>query len=121
MGDVAGPAIDRATFEGMLDAVGGDPEFLAELVDAFVADIPAQLEAMRSGAAGGEAETVTRAAHTLKSSSASLGALALAEACRALEAQARGGDLVDADEHIARVETLAQVATAELQSLVAAA
>lgn len=47
-----------------------------------------QLEAQREG---GDAEVVARIAHTLKSSSASVGALALAQACAEVERRLRTG------------------------------
>ena len=44
---------------------------------------------MRAAAAGDDPAALLRPAHTLKSSSANVGALALAEQCRTLEADAR--------------------------------
>jgi HPt (histidine-containing phosphotransfer) domain-containing protein len=113
--------IDRATFDATLQAVGGDPSFLAELVDAFASDGPAQIQAMRDGLAGGDAFTVTRAAHSLKSTSASLGASALADAAGSVEASARGGDLVDLPPSVDALERGLAVALAELRSLLPAA
>lgn len=96
-------AIDEATFAGLLEMTGGDLEFLDELVDTYLVDGESQVEALRAAAVGGSAEELVRPAHSLKSSSLNIGALALGELCRALEADARGGAVSDAP---ARVEAI---------------
>ena len=53
-----------------------------------------QVAALR-GRGAGDTRGLVRPAHTLKSSSANVGALALAEACRVLEAEARTGTVAD--------------------------
>ena len=53
----------------------------------------AALADMRAALAAGDAEDLRRAAHTLKGSSASLGANDLADACRDVETAARDGRL----------------------------
>jgi HPt (histidine-containing phosphotransfer) domain-containing protein len=85
--------IDDAAFAQALDLVGGDAEFLAELVATYRTDGADRIAEMRTALAGGAAPELQRAAHTLKSSSATLGALALADACRAVEHAARDGAL----------------------------
>ena len=104
MPDVADGALDRTTLEALFESVGRDPEFLAELIDTYVADAPVQVRSLQVALAAGDVEALIRPAHTLKSSSASLGALGLAEQCRQLEQAARGGFLdgaADAVEAIA--------------------
>ncbi|CAD5374733.1 Hpt domain-containing protein [Rubrivivax sp. A210] len=56
--------------------------------DASLRRLLAQAEAAR-----GDATAVASIAHTLKSSSASVGALSLASSCAAIEARLRGGDV----------------------------
>jgi HPt (histidine-containing phosphotransfer) domain-containing protein len=89
---MSGP-IDDAAYAQALDLVGGDAEFLAELVATYRTDGADRIAEMRTALAGGAAPELQRAAHTLKSSSATLGALALADACRAVEHAARDGAL----------------------------
>ena len=85
--------IDDAAFGQTLEMVGGDLGFLHELVAEYRTDGASRLDDMRAALAAGEAEDLRRAAHTLKSSSASLGANDLAEACRVVETAAREGRL----------------------------
>jgi HPt (histidine-containing phosphotransfer) domain-containing protein len=106
-------AIDGPALAELLESVNGDREFLGELIEAFIADSPTLFAQLRGGLASGDAGLVRQAAHTLKSTSASFGALRLAEACRAMEAQAAAGDL-------ARLEQPTVVAEAEFEAVVAA-
>jgi HPt (histidine-containing phosphotransfer) domain-containing protein len=85
--------IDDAAFGQTLDMVGGDLGFLGQLVEEYRGDGASRVADMRAALAAGAAEDVRRAAHTLKGSSASLGANGLAEACREVETAARNGRL----------------------------
>ena len=90
--------LDQAALEE-LRALGGD-EFLAELVDTFLADAPALLSGLRST----DVDEVRRSAHTLKSNGLTLGAAGFAAMCAELEQRARAGDLTGADELAGRIE-----------------
>lgn len=85
------------------ESVGDDPEFLAELIDDFLADAPAQLEALRQAATSGDATSAMRAAHTLKGNSRTFGARELASTCQEAEAAATAGEL---DAVLARVDEI---------------
>jgi len=100
MPDPVTGVLDRATFEDLFDSVGGDAEFLAELVDTYLADAPVQIAVLREAIAANDATAVVRPSHTLKSASASLAALGLAEQCRRLELSATAGSLTGAHEAI---------------------
>lgn len=92
--------IDEATLDDLLATLGGDEAFLAELIGSYLADSPPLLDAMRAAAAAGDVVALRRAAHTLKSTSASLGALRLSGVCREVEGAASAervrADLVEA-------------------------
>jgi HPt (histidine-containing phosphotransfer) domain-containing protein len=96
--------IEQKTLAALLDSLGGDVEFLKELVDAYLDSTPGLLVAMRQAAANGDASGLQRAAHTLKTGSASTGALALAAICKQLEDMGRSGSLDGAE---ARIDTAA--------------
>ena len=95
------PTFDQAAFDHLLEITGNDLEFVDELIDTYLADASVQLEAMQAAASSGDAAALVRPAHSLKSSSANVGAMALADICRALEAAARTGDVPDARERVA--------------------
>lgn len=88
-----GPVLDDATLAQLFEAVGSDPTFLDELAEAYLADAPEQLAAARAAVAAGSPEGLVRPAHTLKSSSSTLGAQTLAGLARELELGARAGSL----------------------------
>ena len=96
--------IDQKTLAALLDSLGGDIDFLKELVDAYLDSTPGLLAAMRQAAAAGDAAGLQRAAHSLKTGSANMGALALAALCKQLEDMGRSGVLDGAE---ARIDTAA--------------
>jgi HPt (histidine-containing phosphotransfer) domain-containing protein len=87
--------LDRAALDELLETVGGDREFLVELIETYLADSPGLLADLSAGLAAGDAAAVRRAAHTLKSTSATFGATRLATTCREIEAAAAADDLAD--------------------------
>jgi signal transduction histidine kinase/CheY-like chemotaxis protein/HPt (histidine-containing phosphotransfer) domain-containing protein len=84
----------------------GDAESVHKVVTTFLHSTPGLLAALREAAGKGDATEVRRAAHTLKSSSAMLGARALSLACEELERLSRLGDVADAPARVAALEAL---------------
>jgi HPt (histidine-containing phosphotransfer) domain-containing protein len=98
MGARGDPLLDPAALEGLRE-IGGD-DFVADLIETFLADAPPLLAALR----GTDADEVRRAAHTLKSNGATFGATTFSELCRELEMLAKTGDLAGAPDLTARIE-----------------
>lgn len=96
--------LDPAAIQSLTDLFDGDPEVIAELVDAFRDEAPARLAELRSGMESGDLAVVGRAAHTLKSNAFTFGARELGEVCQELESAARDGRSDDAAPLVARVE-----------------
>jgi PAS domain S-box-containing protein len=95
-------SFDAAALE-TLKELGGD-DFLAEVIDAFLADSPALLATLRRSLDEKDAVELRRAAHTLKSNGATFGAQRFSELCRELEQRARSGQLEGASELVERIE-----------------
>jgi CheY-like chemotaxis protein/HPt (histidine-containing phosphotransfer) domain-containing protein len=95
-------SLDDGALKNLRD-LGGD-EFLGEVIDAFLADAPEMLATLRSSLDGRNAEELRRAAHTLKSNGATLGAEGFAELCRTLEQRAKVGEFDGAAELVDRIE-----------------
>lgn len=95
--------IDRGVLESLLDSCG-DREFFGELLQTFFSDAPRLFGTMRAALAAGGAEEFRRAAHSLKSNSASFGAVTLSRMCKALEEIGKAGTLEDADKGVAAAE-----------------
>jgi CheY-like chemotaxis protein len=85
--------IDATVLARLADGVGGDTQFVTDLIAQFSEDAPGLLAAARAGLEQGDADAVRRAAHTLKSNAATFGAGALAERSRELEEAAKRGEL----------------------------
>ena len=93
--DHSGPAESDPGLEPALRSLrdlGGD-EFVAEVVDAFAADAPTLLASLEDSLRRHDTEELRRAAHTLKSNGATLGAAEFAERCRVVELRAKDGQL----------------------------
>ena len=88
------PMLDEAVIAALRDPeLGGDPEFLVEVVEAFLDDAPPRLETIRSTLASGDGEGLGRAAHSLKGSSGNFGAMRMQALCADIERLARAGEL----------------------------
>jgi HPt (histidine-containing phosphotransfer) domain-containing protein len=86
MSDEDAPAVvDQDVLDELEHSVGDDRAFLRELVETYLDETPTLVTALRSGVAEGNVERTNRAAHTIKSTSASLGALGLSAMARELE------------------------------------
>jgi HPt (histidine-containing phosphotransfer) domain-containing protein len=83
--------IDLGVVEELRDSVGGDEAFIKELVSTYLAESPGYLEAIAAAAAADDATALVRPAHTLKSSSAAIGAMRLSAVSKQLEFAAREG------------------------------
>jgi two-component system sensor histidine kinase/response regulator len=97
--------INPAALDNLLQMLGGDPVFLAEMIDSYLADTPGQLAAMREALEAGNSEVLQRSAHSLRSTSINFGAERLVELCQQLEDLARSGALDDAPARLAHAET----------------
>ena len=93
--------IDREAFDRLLESFGGDADFLAEMLETYFVDSPRQLDAMEGALAAGDAEHLRRAAHSLKSNSATFGALAFSAQAREIEMLAKHGKVRDAEPKVA--------------------
>jgi HPt (histidine-containing phosphotransfer) domain-containing protein len=110
------PAIDVRALDNIRKLQQpGTPDLLERIVALYLHDVPKLVQSMREAIAAGDAIVLQRAVHTLKSSSATLGALQLAQLCNEMEVQARDKHLVDAGQWISRIECESARVCASLQ------
>jgi CheY-like chemotaxis protein/HPt (histidine-containing phosphotransfer) domain-containing protein len=81
-------ALDTAIVGDLLDTMGGE---FGDLVRVYLEDAPERIRELASAAETADAAAQIAPAHTLKSSSANIGATALAELARGIEHAARAG------------------------------
>jgi HPt (histidine-containing phosphotransfer) domain-containing protein len=84
---------------------GEGPSVLERAIGVYLDTAPTALEELRRCVAAGDASAVWRIAHSLKSSSASLGAKNLAQQMGDMESRARENDLNEAPAHLEKVES----------------
>jgi PAS domain S-box-containing protein len=98
----SGEVLDRAA---LLEHMEGDPELLAEMVALFLQDCPQLLAAVREALARGDARALRAAAHSLKGTVSNFAAPSATAAALRLERMGREGDLRQAEEGCAALET----------------
>jgi HPt (histidine-containing phosphotransfer) domain-containing protein len=84
---------------------GGKAGLLKRVINIFVEKTPPILEQMTTAVENGNAQEIFRTAHSLKSSSATVGAHALSETCRQLELAGREGSLDGAPGLLRSIQT----------------
>ena len=99
------PVIDLPAFEEIKASMG--PDFIGEIVAAYCAETPLLLARLQQAFAEVDHETFRMIAHSIKSSSSSLGALPFAQTARELEA-------------LGKAKNLSAEASAGVQALLAA-
>jgi CheY-like chemotaxis protein/HPt (histidine-containing phosphotransfer) domain-containing protein len=114
----ASSPIDNAVLDNIrgLQQEGG-PNLVARVVGLYLESSGKQLETLRNGVKNADAEAVHRATHSLKSSSATVGANRLSGLFKDLESMARAKDLQNAGEALAEIETEYGAALAALSRL----
>lgn len=93
--------LDIGVIDGLRASVEGDTAFVIELVGAFLADGATQLDEIEAAVSARDAAAAVRPSHTLKSASATLGAMRLSASARTLELAGRSGSLDGADARAA--------------------
>jgi CheY-like chemotaxis protein len=96
------PAYDAAALHDFIEMMG--EELVPEMLDTYLTDSKTQMDELHTAFRQNNLTVFQRAAHTLKSSSAMLGALGISGLCRDMEAIARSGDISGAGELLAQAE-----------------
>lgn len=80
------------------------PDLLAQVIELYLNDLPGQLQNLQQAAATFDASSVQKISHSLKSSSANLGAVKLVELFKDLEQQAKDHALKNTPRQLAAIE-----------------
>jgi TMAO reductase system sensor TorS len=112
------PPLVRAPLDAIKELrIPGTPDILAKVISVYESDLPQLIITMRNSLESNDTEEMIRAAHSLKTSSAMLGAEHLADECHKVEKTLRdGGELQDAKAFIDRIEIMCQSVTIMLRS-----
>ncbi len=93
-------AIDPEAYAALEEIADGDREFLVTLIEQYLQDGERLVGALAPALSSSDARSLERAAHTLKSSSANLGAMTLSRLCEELRGIGMRGDLSEATERV---------------------
>lgn len=106
------------TLAGMSES--DEPDFLSMIVAMFLGTAPDLLDKLKQGAADGDLGFLQKSSHDLKSSSATLGAVALAGLCADLELQVRAGAQQGAAVMVRDIAEEFEAVQPELEALLSA-
>jgi HPt (histidine-containing phosphotransfer) domain-containing protein len=112
------PTIDQDAIANLRELNPGDGgEFLREIIGIYVEDTPKRIADLKACLASGDVTTFTRAAHTVKGSSANVGAQVLKAIAERLEHISRKDGLGSVAPLIADCEAEFGRVTVELRKL----
>ena len=98
-------AIDRSVLAGLRELqVKGDPDIIAEVGGLFIKHSPNKISAILQAAESGDAKGLQIAAHSLKSSSAYIGAMRLSALSKELEQMGRSNAMNDVKDKAKMLE-----------------
>jgi CheY-like chemotaxis protein/HPt (histidine-containing phosphotransfer) domain-containing protein len=111
------PVLDMEGLEEFMSLVLGEtPENASEFITLYIEDATRLIANMHQALEQGRIEDFTRASHSLKSSSAQIGAMQLSSLCRELEIRSRMHELEQSRELLAQVTTAYEQVKALLQT-----
>jgi len=106
--------VDGEKIAGLQQLARANPSFMRDIAGLFREDAVLRIHELRDSAGRSDAETIARAAHSLKSSSGNIGASRMYSLCETIESNARTGKL---DQVAEMVEQLATELDRALQAL----
>jgi HPt (histidine-containing phosphotransfer) domain-containing protein len=110
------PLLDHQVIADLRDSTGDDDEFVRELIETYVGEVDGLLGDMSAAIAAADIDAVVRPAHTLKSSSASVGAMRLSAICRAIEESGRTKQADGLGDRVRDAESTWTATLAELRA-----
>ncbi|HEY9630477.1 MAG TPA: PAS domain S-box protein [Coleofasciculaceae cyanobacterium] len=110
------PVLNLQTFQALKKMVGGKQAALAALINCYLTESPKLIQAIVDAVTTANADALRDSAHSLKSSSASLGATRMAQVCKTLEIYGRSRNLAITDE-VAHLQVEYDLVKATLQEL----
>ena len=112
------PPIDFSVL-ATLESDIGDAEFVNATIDIYLDEMPGRLEGITAGIANGAPTAFGPAAHSLKSSSAMLGAMQVSATCAKIEALANDHDVAGAAALLSALQAEAAAAAEVLRARLA--
>lgn len=86
------------------DVTMEDTDFMIELVDLFLDDMPEQLEWLRKAVEQADSDSTAKAAHRIKGAAGNVGADRLSQICGELEQTSRATEAAPSQAALAEIE-----------------
>ena len=100
------PSVDPAALQALAELEQNESsDLLEELVDAYLSSSTQLSAQLRDSIAAGDAKSMSVAAHTLKSSSAQIGAMRLSALSKQIESLGRAGSIDGARDLLGELST----------------
>jgi HPt (histidine-containing phosphotransfer) domain-containing protein len=114
------PVVDQQSIENLRELNPGDnDEFLREILGIYLEDTPNRIVELEQSLAAGDTPKFTRAAHSVKGSSANVGAMVVRAVAEKLEHQSHQQGLGQVAPLIGELKAEFKRAEAELRRLIA--
>jgi len=97
--------IELINYDGALERLGGDSEFLAELLGEMIVQIDEQFDMLKEAVKNLDYKSLHQTAHGLKGASANLDITRLFHLFQELEEQGNSQSLNDADSILTKIES----------------
>jgi histidine phosphotransfer protein HptB len=107
--------IELATFDALKESMGAD--FIGELLTAYFDETPMLLKSLQNALAQQDCEAFQRAAHSIKSTSNTFGALGFGNAARELEMMGKEKNLAGAEGKVTALSLMYEDVKQGLESL----
>ena len=107
--------IDKKIFDELVSMVGAD--FIGELIDTFLDESPELITTIEQSLASSDIDGFRRAAHSLKSNSATFGAIKLSESAKELEFLAKDNKLDQVGNKVDELKKLHSPIEKELREI----
>jgi CheY-like chemotaxis protein len=112
--ETAEATIDRVVLDGIREDLGSVA--VRKVIAEFLRSSPSLIAKLREAAASGDSFAIRALAHSMKGTSATLGAVALSHGCAELEDLSGSGSVADASARVAAIETLYAAAKTALEA-----
>ncbi len=111
--------LDVRVIKSLRDMAGVNADkILTQIIDNYLEDAPPLLQQIREAVVNADSEALRIAAHTLRASSANLGAIVFSQLCKELEALGRQGTTSNAEKLLPSLEKSYQTFKNTLQNVV---
>ena len=103
------PKADIFNKPALLDRMMSDNKLAEKIMDTFLEDIHRRVIIIKQALGSGDAHTISAQAHTIRNSSSSIGATALAEVAYQIEVAGQWGNLIKIGSLVSKIDEYSEI------------